>query len=99
MPTRLTESYLRKIIREEANKIVSEQEGNNFNSSFTQAVKQMAGLYDQANQNPNIGMDLGKVEREFINKFKSSDQADPAAYVIGAAKAWLSLYASDVDRK
>jgi len=99
MATRLTETYLRKIIREEVNKLISEQDNNNFDSNFTQAVKQMASLYDEANKNPNTSIDLAKVEREFINKFKSSDQIDPATYVVAAAKAWFSLYASGVDRK
>lgn len=97
---KLTESVLRNIIKQEVSKLVKEQEQqSNFDSKFIQAVKQMANLHDEAIKHPSIGMDLAKVEREFINKFKSSDQVDPAAYVIAAAKAWFSLYASDVDRK
>ncbi len=99
MAIRLTEANLRKIIREEVSKLVAEQNNSNFDSNFTEAVKQVADLYNEANKNPNISIDLAKVESEFINKFKSSDQIDPATYVIAAAKAWFSLYASDVDRK
>ena len=44
-------------------------------------------------------MGLPGVTKEFIQKFKSQQGEDPMIYVLAAASAWFSLYASDTDRE
>jgi|LakMenE18May11ns_1017448.scaffolds.fasta_scaffold9804463_3 hypothetical protein len=93
---KLTENQLRNVIREELKKIILENEKTEVALKIKTHILSISQLYNEAAKS-YLFLDLGKLHREFIDKFKSSDQADPMAYVLASAKAWADLYASDAD--
>lgn len=95
---KLTESQIRQVIKEELKNLINENQVNTLHQQVKSHIKELGSLAKEAGQDQALGLDLPNLTKEFVNKFKSSDQIDPMAYVLAAASAWLSLYASDTDR-
>jgi hypothetical protein len=96
---KLTETQIRQIINQELKNVINENQINPLHQQVKSHIKELASLATKAGQDQTLSMDLPNVTKEFIQKFKSQQGAVPMVYVLAAASAWYSLYASDADRE
>lgn len=96
---KLSESQIRQMISQELKNVLNENEVNPLHQQVKSHIKELASLAVKAGQDQTLGMGLPSVTKEFIQKFKSQQGEDPMIYVLAAASAWFSLYASDTDRE
>ncbi len=96
---KLTEAQIRQIINQELKNVINENQINPLHQQVKSHIKELASLAKKANQDEILSIDLPNVTQEFIQKFKSQQGAVPMVYVLAAASAWYSLYASDADRE
>ncbi len=96
---KLTETQIRQIINQELKNVIYENQINPLHQQVKSHIKELASLATKVGQDQTLSMDLPNVTKEFIQKFKSQQGADPMVYILGAASAWMQLYASDADRE
>jgi uncharacterized membrane-anchored protein YhcB (DUF1043 family) len=96
---KLTEAQIRQIINQELKNVINENQINPLHQEVESHIKELASLAKKAGKDQTLSMDLPNVTMEFIQKYKSQESADPMVYILAAASAWYSLYASDAARE